>query len=356
MIVVYVHGNGNKVREDLLKLQWDQALFGFDVGSGTRMAYWAPLLHPQPLPDPEFDEAEQPAPDVPGAPEAIVEAAVEAAAADAPAAGLEGYAREMAYTAEAVVEGEQLAEAGHGAEVLLLPRAARTRIFEQLVKVTFRDVHAYFFRDFAERMRAVVRAAIAGIDEPFVLVSHSLGTIIAYDVLREEASRSLEIPLFVTVGSPLGVQEIQDLVAQPLEVPAGVGAWLNASDFRDVVALDHTLKPEYAPPDRCTDLIVDNSSANHHGIREYLAAAAVRDPILAALSQAPPSPRASRRCRPTTSSHSSTVICSRSCDRRSATTAASATSPTRPRRWSRTASTPGRCRPTARDCSARTAA
>ena len=291
MIVVYVHGNGNKVREELLKRQWDQALFGRDAHSGSRMAYWAPLLHPRPLPDPEFDEAEQPAPDAPAAPEAIVEAATEAAGADAPGAGgLEAYARAMAYTAEAVVDGEQLAEAGDGAEVLPLPRAARTRVFEQLVKVTFKDVHAYFFRDYAERMRAVVRAAIAGIDEPFVLVSHSLGTIIAYDVLREEASRSLTIPLFVTVGSPLGVQEIQDLVAQPLEVPAAVGAWLNASDFRDVVALDHTVKPEYAPPDRCTDLMVDNSSANHHGIREYLSAAAVRDPILAALSPAAAGP------------------------------------------------------------------
>jgi hypothetical protein len=63
VIVVYVHGNGNKVREELLKRQWDLALFGRDAGSDSRMAYWAPLLHPQPLPDPEFDEAEQLAPE-----------------------------------------------------------------------------------------------------------------------------------------------------------------------------------------------------------------------------------------------------------------------------------------------------
>ncbi len=274
MIVVYVHGNGNKVREELLKRQWDLALFGRDAGAASRMAYWAPLLHPQPLPDPEFDEAELPAP----------EAGLEAAEAAAPPE-LEGYVRGMRYSAEAVVAGEELEDAaGVGVEALPLPRELRTRIFEQLVKVTFKDVHAYFFRDFAERMRAVVRAAIAGIDEPFVVVAHSLGTIVAYDVLREEASRGLEIPLFVTVGSPLAVQEIQDLVTRPLEVPAGVRAWLNASDFRDVVALDHEIRPEYDPPDRCTDLKVTNSSANHHGIREYLAAPAVRDPILAAVA------------------------------------------------------------------------
>jgi excinuclease ABC subunit B len=35
--------------------------------------------------------------------------------------------------------------------------------------------------------------AIAGIDEPFVVVAHSLGTIIAYDVLREDASSGLDV-------------------------------------------------------------------------------------------------------------------------------------------------------------------
>jgi hypothetical protein len=169
VIVVYVHGNGNKVREELLKRQWDLALFGRDAGTGSRMACWAPLLHPQPLPDPEFDEAEQLAPEAP----------LEAAVAAPPE--LEGYARGMAYRAEAVIAGEEI-EAAVGAEALPLPRAVRTRIFEQLVRVTFEDVHAYFFRGFAERMCAVVRAAIAGIDELFVVVAHSLGSIVAYDV------------------------------------------------------------------------------------------------------------------------------------------------------------------------------
>ena len=299
MIVVYVHGNGNKVREDLLKRQWDLALFGRDAGSDSRMAYWAPVLHPEPLPDPEFDEAEQ----VAAEPAAEAIAAGSAAAAGAPSAAetlaapsaaeavaetapaeLRGYALGMGYRAEAVINGEEREAAATGAEALPLPRSLRTRIFEQLVKVTFEDVHAYFFRGYAERMRAVLRDAMAGIDEPFVVVSHSLGTIIAYDVLREEASRRFDIPLLVTVGSPLAVQEIQDLVTHPLEVPAGVRAWLNASDFRDVVALDHDIRPEYSPPERCTDVMVTNSSANHHGIREYLSAPAVRDPILAALA------------------------------------------------------------------------
>jgi hypothetical protein len=128
-------------------------------------------------------------------------------------------------------------------------------------------------------MRQVLRDALSGNGGPVVVASHSLGTIIAYDVLREQASRDLEIPLFVTVGSPLGVTEVQDLIERPLEVPAAVAAWRNASDARDVVALDHTLRPAYVPAERCTDFIVVNDSSNHHGIREYLRAAPIQEPI-----------------------------------------------------------------------------
>lgn len=47
--LVYVHGIGNKPPSDILKRQWDEALFGADAGSTSRMAYWASLLYEQPL-------------------------------------------------------------------------------------------------------------------------------------------------------------------------------------------------------------------------------------------------------------------------------------------------------------------
>jgi hypothetical protein len=281
MIVVYVHGNGNKVRKDLLKRQWDQALFGRDAGASSRMAYWAPVLHPTPLPDPEFDEVDLPP--APAEAAALEAAAPEAASPEAPAE-LAAYASKMESAAEALAVVEQGEAAPDGAEVIPLPRAARIAIFKRLVRLTFRDVSAYFFGGHREAMRDVVRQTIADIDEPFVMVGHSLGSILAYDVLREEGERSKELPLLVTIGSPLGVQEIQDLITAPLEVPAGVAAWLNASDSRDVVALDHSIRPEYEPPDRCTDVRVTNASANHHGARQYLASSAVRDAVHEALT------------------------------------------------------------------------
>jgi hypothetical protein len=38
--IVYIHGIGNKPIASVLKRQWDQALFEFDLGERTRMAYW----------------------------------------------------------------------------------------------------------------------------------------------------------------------------------------------------------------------------------------------------------------------------------------------------------------------------
>lgn len=282
--IVYVHGNGNKVREELLKAQWDEALFGRAMGERTRMAYWRPLRYPEPLPDPAFDEVDvlPVSPLEAAAPPVVAPTPAFVAAEAEPADPLRGWLERMSYSADAVIAGESaMPPASSAFEALPFPRELRTAAFRALVALTFKDVHAYFFGGMAEPMRAVLRRALDGVDGPVVVLAHSLGTIIAYDVLREQRPAPREVPLLLTVGSPLGVQEVQDLITRPLEVPAGVGAWRNVSDARDVVALDHTLRPAYVPPDVCTDFTVINDSANHHGIREYLRTVPVREAVLA---------------------------------------------------------------------------
>lgn len=297
--IVYVHGNGNKVRKDLLERQWNEALFGQDMPESSRMAYWASLRYAQPLPDPAFDEMDllpvsplevAPPPALESAEafiaKVLAEARQEAEAAPRPestgdAGSLEAWLRDMTYAAEALAEGEGAAPPPSSPfEALPFPRPLRTLAFRALVERAFKDVHAYFFGGFKARMRRVVRDALAGIEGPVIIVAHSLGSIIAYDVLREAGASSPDVPLFVTVGSPLAVTEVQDLVERPLEVPSGVGAWRNVSDARDLVAMDHTIRPEYAPAVRCTDFLVTNDSGTHHGIRQYLRTVPVRQPIV----------------------------------------------------------------------------
>ena len=300
--VVYIHGNGNKIREDPLKLEWDTALFGQDMGAATRMAYWARVCYPQPLPDPASDGLDLPAispleatPPAVESPEAFIERTLREVAplensadAQVPVGRglLESWLRDMTYAADALAEGENIAPPPTSSLTALpFPRALRTMAFRALVQRTFVDVYAYFFGGFRDQMRQVVRDALAAVSPPVIVIGHSLGSIIAYDVLREQNSSALEVPLFVTVGSPLGVTEVQDLVEQPLDVPTEVAAWRNASDARDLVALDHTIRPEYAPPEKCTDFYVVNDSDNHHGIGEYLRTVAVRQPVLELVRQ-----------------------------------------------------------------------
>ncbi len=296
--VVYVHGNGNKVRSDLLKSQWDRALFGRDMGELSRMAYWAPVRYDTPLPDNRPDPLdggpvgieESVAPPESEAPEEFVRKTLAAAqsesgdigAESAPGAdesfdALGAWLRDMTYLADTLAD----AESGSGnqlpLEVLPLPAAARKAVFRLLVKRTFKDVHAYFFGGAGKAIRGVVEEALEGLDGASVaVVGHSLGSIVAYEVLAEQGR---DVELFTTVGSPLAITEVQDQLAKPPAVPAGVRAWRNASDLRDLVALDHTLRPEYAPQDRVVDLLVTNDSENHHGISEYLGNSEVSGPF-----------------------------------------------------------------------------
>jgi len=151
--VVYVHGNGNKPAKEALKNSWDEVLFGAPAGRRSRMAYWADLRYPAPLPDPEADGLEMAdsgeesvRPDRLEPAELIAETlagtraeaaaegpAPEGAARPAggsmPGADLDAWLRDMAYTADALVEGE---EPPAGSEVLWLPRAARVAIFRRV--------------------------------------------------------------------------------------------------------------------------------------------------------------------------------------------------------------------------------
>lgn len=108
-------------------------------------------------------------------------------------------------------------------------------------------------------------------DVPTVVVGHSLGTVVSYSLLRREGKvRRWVVPLYVTLGSPLGVTAIKKGLA-PNKHPECAGSWFNAMDQRDVVALyplDGTHFPIDPAIENKTD--VDNDTENRHGISGYL--------------------------------------------------------------------------------------
>ena len=110
-----------------------------------------------------------------------------------------------------------------------------------------------------------------------VVVSHSLGTVVAYNLFRREGHlRNWKVPLFVTVGSPLAVTAIRAKLKgfAPTRIPECAGAWLNAMDPRDVVAL-YPLDSQNFPIDPAAPEIenktdVSNKTENRHSISGYL--------------------------------------------------------------------------------------
>ena len=113
----------------------------------------------------------------------------------------------------------------------------------------------------------------------------SLGTVIAYDVLSEASFAASVVPLLVTLGSPLGYAEIQDVVTRPLRLPTPVQLWANFADPLDLVALDTSLADEFQGAPRIIDALVDNPSPNNHAACGYLRASRVRSTVAAAVPQ-----------------------------------------------------------------------
>jgi pimeloyl-ACP methyl ester carboxylesterase len=145
-----------------------------------------------------------------------------------------------------------------------------------------RDVYLYLERDFVRRAINKVVAEAIGPGERLVVIGHSLGSVVAYDVMRQ--TQGLNVAAFCTVGSPLGVRPIRAKLA-PIRFPSGVDRWFNAFDERDAVALYPLDTANFAvtPPIENHNE-VQNGTDNAHGIIGYLNNAVVADQIWSALT------------------------------------------------------------------------
>ena len=137
-------------------------------------------------------------------------------------------------------------------------------------------------------VRGQVRERVAALvgPETAVVVGHSLGSVVAYEVLCA-LPVGTRVRALVTVGSPLG---IPNLVCDRLEPPptGGLGiwpggdrlVWTNVADEGDVVALKKNLRPLFGP--RVRGHLVHNGS-HAHDVRPYLSARQTGDAVAEAL-------------------------------------------------------------------------
>lgn len=260
-IIIGVHGLGNKPDESLLELWWLKSIHeGLDsIGKSRinipfKMVYWADILHETPL-SLEVEDPENPL-----------------------------------FLEEPYVKGEltiRKEDASFVSKILNYIEEQLDKIFlnedfsinfknvtDKLIHHYFTELETYYGegcssngdQDCSSKEKIQNRlSSLLGEykDYEILLIPHSMGSIIAFDVLTK-LTEEISINTFVTIGSPLGLpvigarifaeqKKINPSLKKPV-VPNSVSSrWYNLSDNLDKIALDHTLN--------------DDFNANNHGIK-----------------------------------------------------------------------------------------
>ncbi len=163
-------------------------------------------------------------------------------------------------------------------------------LFRKIVGHFASDVVDYLFNGFAPAMQAPVRKALLEGPAPDVVIAHSLGTIVTYDVLSDPALKDRQPGVLVTIGCPLGIDNVQKRLrngaGRPNPIPAKVTEWANFADRFDPVAIEATLRDEFKPSNLIVDEEVNNRSKGNHDLTGYLSIGVVRSLVRRAVGAA----------------------------------------------------------------------
>ena len=290
--VVFVHGLDNKPEAEYLHKLWLRKLAhedGLDLdtcAATSGMSYWADVLYEAPDTNlAAYESVIEPIEMLDGggvSPIALGDLSPEDAARMRRLAAR--FDLDPENLTEAPVPPEELLAVRH--ERIPVPAWLRKRVMARFVK----DAHHYFFNvEFSPRnnarfrvrdelrRRLVEKISAAGQEPPVIVVSHSMGTIIAYDCLMH-APDCPPIDGLMTIGSPLGLDEIQDFFPRwtrdngfPSEKLRG--PWVNIYDPLDVIAaFDPRLANDFRRSGKpvIEDIREDNWGNWRHSISKYL--------------------------------------------------------------------------------------
>lgn len=258
-IIIGIHGLSNKPPEPDLAEWWLQAILeGLRVNEGIDDApvrfssvYWADVMYPEPDTNPDaYREAK------PGAIKTYQDSW-----RDFVRAKLFDWKDDILEAAKENFGFNEIADA--------------------VLRHKLQDLSRYYEEDpIRTELRRRLRDRIVEHDgERIMIVAHSMGTIIAYDVLRAlgKDHPRLIVDHFVTLGSPLGLPHVKHKIAleNPLvRTPSIVQKWSNFADKRDPVAFDTHLSGDYAANSRGVrvedDLIYNDWGGINHKSYGYL--------------------------------------------------------------------------------------
>ena len=302
--VTFIHGICNKPPQAALLQAWLHALEsnnGLDLGNegvSSSMVYWADVLYEKPDDEAGYESADEfegfRAGPGPIAPEKGF--AWRDALAKDQQLFVDGLARRIgmeALDAEAQPPAASHRE-GHFERVYLPWFLKR-----ELMRCFLRDVHHYLFNEqFSPhpgvryqvqteiRRRFVKALQEAPATRPHVVVSHSMGTVIAYDCLKRVPACP-PVDGLLTVGCPLGIDEVQDKLKPEWTRQDGFpekvgGEWLNVNDKLDPVAGgDWNLANDFQKQDQAVidDIQQENEGAWRHSATKYLKGSELRSAL-----------------------------------------------------------------------------
>jgi hypothetical protein len=253
-IVIGIHGLKNKPAKDLLARWWAMSLLeglqrnhGLASPPAFELAYWADIQYPAPIPEAEIDnpyitaDGQGPLPRYGGSALGKVRAIAEK------------------WGGRAIDKGKDLI--GLSEQV------------DHLLGIAFDDLRDYYRNpDVRNRVRDRLASALQRHeDKKICLIAHSVGSIIAYDVLRMLEQRPPDIDHFVTIGSPLGLPIVIQHAREEFSntaIPQQVCQWTNLADPGDKVALDCSLTDDYRPASgdiRVQDDLIHNGYVDRSG-------------------------------------------------------------------------------------------
>lgn len=156
-------------------------------------------------------------------------------------------------------------------------------ISDYILKKYFRDLDVYYIEECNDKndnyckVRDLIRNRIAKAinkykDYEICIIAHSMGSIVAYDVLNYIIPEK-KINTLITIGSPLGLPVVVSKIAaehnqlhkgkKNMVTPPGVTSnWFNMADIMDRVAINFKLADDFTPNERMVapkDFLVQNN-------------------------------------------------------------------------------------------------
>ncbi len=305
--VTFIHGIGNQPTPERMLTNWKRALAdggdGVDldaVGVTSSAVYWADVMYAESSDASEDKESVLFEGVTAGEVPQIDEEYLEGASGDE-RAFLEEMIEKFHLDADESIPVPDLEDVDESVAYQLEAVPLPWFVKRPLMRIFLRDVHHYLFNSSHSprpgesfRVRDEIRSRFVedldAVDtRPHVIIAHSMGTVISYDVLKR-VSESNEVDALVTLGSPLGLSEIQDQM-EPEHTkrdgfPGKAGAWTNVADGLDpVCAVDPGLANDYRRDgdEVIIDVSVKNSGVFRHPVGKYLRQTAVQSAVASAL-------------------------------------------------------------------------